>query len=87
VTLYTITGNAFLIRSLQTLRAYFHIGSTRVLARLDQTHQALVEHAEIVAAVAAGDAERAESVMRSHALRSLAVAFPRPPRPATDPGP
>jgi len=31
------------------LRAYFHIGSARVLARLDQTEQAVVEHAEHVA--------------------------------------
>jgi len=87
VTLHTIAGNAFLIRSLQALRAYFRIGSMRVLASPDQTRQALAEHAEIVAAVAAGDAERAESLMRSHALRSLDVAFPRPLRHATDPGP
>lgn len=75
--LHALTGNAFLIRSLQALRAYFHIGSTRVLARPDQARQAWAEHAEIVAAVAEGDAERAEAVMRAHALRSLAVVFPQ----------
>jgi DNA-binding GntR family transcriptional regulator len=79
VMLHSITGNAFLIRSLQALRAYLHIGGARLLVDPDQTQQALTEHAEIVAAVAAGDAERAEALMRAHTLRSLTVVFPKPP--------
>jgi DNA-binding GntR family transcriptional regulator len=75
-TMHAITGNAFLIRSLHTLRAYFHIGSRRVLAGPAQASLALAEHAEITAAITAGDAGRAEQLMRAHALRSLAVAFP-----------
>jgi DNA-binding GntR family transcriptional regulator len=86
-TLHAISGNAFLARSLQALRAYFHIGSNKVLADRDQARQALEEHAEIIAAVADKDAERAESLMRAHTLRSLAFAFPQqtvgPPRQAS----
>jgi DNA-binding GntR family transcriptional regulator len=74
---HSITGNAFLVRSLQALRAYFHIGSARVLVGGDQVRRALAEHTEIVSAIAAGVAERAETLMRAHALRSLAVAFPQ----------
>jgi DNA-binding GntR family transcriptional regulator len=85
VTLHAATGNTFLIRSLQALRAYFHIGSTRVLAHRDQMKQALDEHTEIVTAIAQGDAERAETVMRRHALRSLDVAFPRSNAALADP--
>ncbi len=76
VTLHTIAGNTFLSRSLHTLRAYFHMGSVRVLADRKQARLALAEHTEIVAAIAAGDAARAEAAMRAHALRSLAFAFP-----------
>lgn len=76
-TLHEISGNAFLTRSLQALRAYFHIGSSKVLIHRDQARQALDEHAGIVAAVAEKDAERAESLMRAHTLRSLAFAFPQ----------
>jgi DNA-binding GntR family transcriptional regulator len=75
-TLHAITRNIFLIRNLQALRAYFHIGSRRVLAGRTQARRALAEHAEITAAIAARDAERAERLMRAHALRSLSVAFP-----------
>ena len=63
-------------RSLEALRAYFHIGSTRVLADREQMRQALTEHTEIVAAVSAGDPERAECLMRVHTMRSLDFAFP-----------
>jgi DNA-binding GntR family transcriptional regulator len=75
--LHAMTGNAFLIRNLQALRAYLHIGSTRVLPADDQRRQALAEHTGIVAAIADGDSERAEELMRAHTLRSLAVAFPQ----------
>jgi DNA-binding GntR family transcriptional regulator len=74
--LHRITGNAFLIRSLQALRAYFHVGSRRVLAGEAEIRLALEEHRTILDAIAAGEAERAERLMRAHALRSLAVAFP-----------
>ncbi|UPG73408.1 GntR family transcriptional regulator [Roseomonas gilardii subsp. gilardii] len=74
--LHRITGNAFLIRSLQALRAYFHVGSRRVLAGEAETRLALEEHQAILDAIATGEAERAERLMRTHALRSLAVAFP-----------
>jgi DNA-binding GntR family transcriptional regulator len=84
VTLHAATGNTFLIRSLQALRAYFHIGSTRVLAHPEQMKQALDEHTEIVTAITQGDAERAETVMRTHALRSLEVAFPQSSGAITD---
>ncbi|SUE42551.1 GntR family transcriptional regulator [Roseomonas gilardii] len=79
-TLHRITGNAFLIRSLQALRAYFHVGSRRVLAGEAETRLALEEHQAILDAIAAGEAERAERLMRAHALRSLAVAFPEAER-------
>ena len=79
-TLHAITGNAFLIRSLQALRAYFHVGSRRVLAGDAETRLALEEHQAILDAIAAGEAERAERLMRAHALRSLAVAFPEAER-------
>ncbi len=75
-TLHAITGNAFLIRSLEALRAYFHVGSPRVLRDERQVDEALAEHAEIVEAVARGEPERAEAAMRAHTLRSLRVAFP-----------
>ena len=75
-TLHAITGNAFLIRSLQALRAYFHVGSRRVLGGEEQFRQAQAEHAAIVEAIAAGEADRAEDLMQAHALRSLRVAFP-----------
>jgi DNA-binding GntR family transcriptional regulator len=77
VLLHALTRNVFLIRSLQTLRAYYHVGSARVLADRAEMNRALEEHSTIVDAVAAGDAERAEAAMRAHALRSLAVALPR----------
>ncbi|QDJ08468.1 Transcriptional regulator, GntR family [Roseomonas mucosa] len=87
--LHRITGNAFLIRSLQALRAYFHVGSRRVLAGEAEIRLALEEHLAILDAIAAGEAEQAERLMRAHALRSLAVAFPEAdrcppaPRPAS----
>ncbi len=78
-TLHAVTGNAFLIRSLHALQAYLHIGSRRVLNTEDQFRQALVEHTDIVAAIERGEPERAEALMRTHALRSLSVAFPKEP--------
>ena len=74
--LHRITGNAFLIRSLQALRAYFHVGSRRVLGGEEQFQRAEAEHIAIVEAIATGEADRAEALMHAHALRSLRVAFP-----------
>lgn len=79
--IHAIAGNALLTRSLQALRAYFYIGSPRILADASQAAQALHEHAAILAAITAGDSEAAEWLMREHALRSLAVAFPGAARP------
>lgn len=76
LTLHGITENAILIRSLQALRAYFHFGSRRVLGTEEQHLQALAEHTAIVAAITEHNTERAETLMRAHALRSLQVAFP-----------
>jgi DNA-binding GntR family transcriptional regulator len=78
--LHAVGGNAFLIRSLHALGAYDHIGRARVLAGDAEPPLALDEHAAILAAVTAGDAELAEALMRAHALRSLAVAFPEESR-------
>ncbi|MDQ1077814.1 GntR family transcriptional regulator [Pseudoroseomonas cervicalis] len=86
--LLAVSDNAFLLRGLQALRAYDHIGRARVLAADDdQPRLALAEHAAILEAVAAGDAPQAEALMRRHALRSLAVAFPGAlPEPETETG-
>jgi DNA-binding GntR family transcriptional regulator len=78
--LHAIGDNPFLIRGLQALRAYDHIGRARVLASDDQPRQALAEHAAILAAIAARDPDAAERQMRAHTLRSLAVAFPEEKR-------
>lgn len=75
-TLHGIAGNTFLTRSLEALRAYFHISSARILHGDEQLQAALAEHAEILEAIAARDPERAETLMRAHTLRSLTVAFP-----------
>lgn len=75
-TLHAITGNAFLIRSLQALNAYSYMGRPRILSRSDEPRLAQAEHAAILEAVAAGDAETAEARMRAHALRSLSLAYP-----------
>jgi DNA-binding GntR family transcriptional regulator len=75
-TVHGITGNAWLIRSLQSLHATLHIGSRRVLGGEAELRQALAEHGAIVEAIARADADQAESLMRAHALRSLGVAFP-----------
>lgn len=79
-TLHAIGGNAFLIRSLHALGAYDHISRARALASENEPPQALDEHAAILAAIASGDAEAAEALMRAHTLRSLAVAFPEETR-------
>ncbi|EHM01928.1 FCD domain protein [Acetobacteraceae bacterium AT-5844] len=79
-TLHAISDNPFLIRGLQALRAYDHIGRARVLATDDQPRLALSEHADILAAIMARDPEAAERRMRAHTLRSLAVAFPEETR-------
>lgn len=75
-TLHAICGNSFLIRSLNALGAYDHIGRARALAAENEPPQALDEHAAILNAIAGGEAEAAEALMRAHTLRSLAVAFP-----------
>lgn len=77
--LHQLSGSVFLIRNLQMLRAYLHIGSGRVLPSRAQRELATQEHIAIVAAVTAGEADRAETLMRAHTLRSLQVAFPEPP--------
>jgi DNA-binding GntR family transcriptional regulator len=79
-TLHAIGGNAFLVRSLHALGAYDHISRARALADAAEPPQALDEHATILAAIAARDADSAEALMRAHALRSLAVAFPEETR-------
>jgi DNA-binding GntR family transcriptional regulator len=79
-TLHAIGGNGFLIRSLHALGAYDHVGRARALAAKDEPPQALDEHAAILDAIATGDTEAAEALMRAHTLRSLAVAFPEETR-------
>ncbi|WP_458095630.1 GntR family transcriptional regulator [Roseomonas sp. WA12] len=74
--LHAITGNALLSRTLQALRAYHHMSRTRVLSTRDQRDRALEEHGAVLARIEAGDATGAEALMRAHALRSLAVAYP-----------
>jgi DNA-binding GntR family transcriptional regulator len=72
--IHTATGNVFLIRSLAALRAYDHFGRIRALGATPQElPRALAEHAGILDALRAQDAETAESRMRAHVLRSLEV--------------
>ena len=74
--LHAATGNAFLIRSLHALRAYYHISAARVLGGRGEPPRALAEHAAVVDAIANGDPDAAEALMRAHTLRSLLAAFP-----------
>ena len=74
--LHAATGNAFLVRGLHALRAYYHISPSRVLADRGEPPRALAEHAAIVEAVGRADAGAAEELMRAHTLRSLLAAFP-----------
>ncbi|MFC3124473.1 GntR family transcriptional regulator [Pseudoroseomonas globiformis] len=70
-----LTGNAFLIRSLEALRAYDHFGRLRALrATPQEPRRAWREHAGILAAIVRRDPERAEARMRAHVRRSLAVS-------------
>jgi DNA-binding GntR family transcriptional regulator len=75
-TIHAITGNALLIRSLHALKAYHYISTRLILVRENQIEQSLAEHTAIVAAVMAGEADRAEELMRAHTMRSIVVAFP-----------
>src|SRR3954464_1904080 len=66
------TGNMFLIRSLEALHANHDLGRPRALGSMpNELPRALREHAAIVAALRARDAELAEARMRAHVLRSL----------------
>ncbi|MCQ4160800.1 GntR family transcriptional regulator [Roseomonas sp. GC11] len=68
----TLAGNAFLLRSLQALRAYDHFGRLRALrATPQEPRRAWREHAAILSAIRRRDPERAEARMRAHVTRSL----------------
>lgn len=69
-----MSGNAFLLRSLEALRAYDHFGRLRALRSSPQEPRvALREHAAIVAAIRRHDPKLAEARMRAHVGRSLAA--------------
>lgn len=63
-------------RLLAGIRAYDHLTRARILAAEAEPGRAFAEHSAIVRAILARDARAAESAMRTHTLRSLAVAFP-----------
>lgn len=66
------TGNAFLVKSLEALRAYDDLGRLRALGSTPKDMpKALREHAGILAALRARDPALAEARMRAHVLRSL----------------
>ncbi|MCI0753096.1 GntR family transcriptional regulator [Teichococcus vastitatis] len=67
-----LTGNSFLQRSLEALRAYDHFGRLRALRSTPQEpRRAWREHAAILSAIRRRDPERAEARMRAHVRRSL----------------
>ncbi|MBI0433355.1 GntR family transcriptional regulator [Roseomonas sp. KE0001] len=67
-----MTANAFLLRSLEALRAYDHFGRLRALrATPQEPRRAWREHAGIVAAIRRHDPAAAEARMRAHIHRSL----------------
>lgn len=79
------TGNAFLVRSLEALRAYDPLGRPRALGSTPrELPRALREHVGILAALQKRDPTLAEARMRAHVLRSLAtnglLAAKRTPR-------
>ncbi len=66
------TGNLFLVKSLEALRAYDDLGRLRALGSTPKDMpKALREHASILAALRARDPALAEARMRQHVLRSL----------------
>jgi DNA-binding GntR family transcriptional regulator len=66
------TGNLFLVKSLEALRAYDDLGRLRALGSTPKDMpKALREHAGILAALRARDPALAEARMRHHVLRSL----------------
>lgn len=79
------TGNLFLVKSLEALRAYDDLGRLRAIGSAPKDMpKALREHASILAALKARDAALAEARMRHHVLRSLTtngvLAAPRQDR-------
>ncbi|WP_235913590.1 GntR family transcriptional regulator [Teichococcus coralli] len=74
--IHAAAGSGDLRRLLERLRAYDYLGRARVLSSPAERQRAVEEHHAIVAAIEAGAARKAEAIMRDHALRSLAVAFP-----------
>jgi DNA-binding GntR family transcriptional regulator len=75
------TGNLFLVRSLEALRAYDEHGRPHAVgSQPNALPQALREHVSILAALKARDATLAESRMRAHVLRSLETNKVLPPR-------
>ncbi|UPY38700.1 GntR family transcriptional regulator [Sediminicoccus sp. KRV36] len=70
--IHQAAGNAFLTRSLSSLRAYDHLGQHRAVGSTPRDlPKALAEHKGIVAALKRRDAALAEARMRAHVLRSL----------------
>lgn len=70
--LHAAAGNAFLARSLQTLRAYDRVARLRALRSSPrEPAQALREHASLLAALRRRDPDLAEARMRAHVRRSL----------------
>ncbi|MDB5373830.1 MAG: Transcriptional regulator, GntR family [Belnapia sp.] len=66
------TGNAFLVKSLEALRAYDGLGRLRALGSTPKDMpMALREHTGILTALRARDPALAEARMRAHVLRSL----------------
>lgn len=70
--IHQAAGNAFLTRSLTSLRAYDHAGRHRAVGSTPRDlPKSLAEHKAIVAAFRRRDAAQAEARMRGHVLRSL----------------
>lgn len=70
--IHAAAGNAFLTRSLTSLRAYDHAGRHRAVGSTPRDlPKSLAEHKAIVAAFKRRDPALAEARMRGHVLRSL----------------
>jgi len=63
-----VSGNALLADALMRLHTHVHI--FRLVFHTRVTSEALVEHADILAAIVARDAEASERTMRAHVLAS-----------------
>lgn len=75
------TGNLFLIRSLEALRAYDEHGRPHAVgSQPNALPKALREHVAILGALKARDPVLAETRMRAHVLRSLETNKVLPPR-------